>query len=157
MTLIHFRTVLLRTAALRCLAHDTFVSSDAHPTLPVAGQGIVAGKNVPAKTFVGLVSSVDFGVTLEIVATHKALAAMIALELTVTQVCLDVRLDVLFSAEASPAACMEADPFAIPLVRAVDKRGNLIDCDTSLVDGCMDSVVEVKVINGCNSRGQSGL
>lgn len=149
--------MLLGTAALCVFAHNALVSSDAHPTLPVTSQGVMTGEHVSTETFVGLVSSMNLSMAFQIVATDEALVAMIAFELAVTQVGLDMGLDILLPAKPSFTAWMEADPFAILGVRARDVRSDLIDGDTGLVDGCVDPFVKVQVVNRRDSRGELWL
>lgn len=112
--------MLLGAAALCGLAHNALVSSDAHPALTVTSQGVMTGEQVSTEAFVGLIARVDLGMAFEIVTTDKALAAVVALVLAVTQVGLDVGLDVLLPAKPSLAARVEADPFAILGVRTRD-------------------------------------
>ena len=117
----------------------------------------MAGENVSTEALVGLVSRVNFGMAFEIVTTDEALAAVVALVLAVTQVGLDVGLDVLLPAKPSLAARVETDPFAILGVRTRDVRSDLIDGDPGLVDGCVDPVIKVQVVNRRDSRGKLGL
>lgn len=74
----------------------------------------MASENVPAEAFIGLVPCMDFGMAFEIVTAYKALAAVITLELAVTEVRLDVGFDVFFSAKSSPATWVNTDPFSVP-------------------------------------------
>lgn len=80
----------------------------------------MTGKNISTEAFVGLVACVNLGMAFEIVTTDKALAAVVTLVLAVTQVGLDVGLDVLLPAKPSLAARVETDPFAILGVRTRD-------------------------------------
>lgn len=105
--------MLPRTAALHCLPDNPLVSSDTHSALSMARQGVVPSEYISAKTFVWLVSGVNLCVPFEVVAAHKTLAAMLAFVLTISQVCLDVRFDILLSAKSAPTLWMETHPFSI--------------------------------------------
>lgn len=56
----------------------------------MAGEGVLAGEASAARALVGLVAGVDLGVALQIVLADEALAAVVALKLTVTQVGLNM-------------------------------------------------------------------
>ena len=99
MSLIHFRPMLSRTTALSGLAHNTLVAANAHASLPMPGQGIMSGEHIAAETFIWFVTGVYLGVALKVVSADEAFIAVITLVLTISKVCLDMGLDVLFPSE----------------------------------------------------------
>jgi hypothetical protein len=56
----------------------------------VPSQSIVPSEYVATETFIWLVSSVNLGVTLQVMSANEALVAMITLILAITEVGLDV-------------------------------------------------------------------
>ena len=58
--------------------------------------------------------------------THKAFVAVVASELPITEMGLDMRLDVLFPAEFLAAIFVPADPFVVDRIRALDELGNVV-------------------------------
>lgn len=139
--------MFLWTATLGCLAHNTLVTADAHSSLSVPSQSIVPSEYIATKTFIWFVSSVNLGVTLQVMSTNEALVAMITLILAITKVGLDVGLDIFFSSEPPLAAGVKANPLSILRVRARDVGGDLIDGDPSLFDRSMNPSIKVKAIN----------
>ena len=93
-------SVLARSAAFYYLLHDPFESSNAHPSLPMASQSIVSGEAVTALARVWLHTAMDLSMTLQVMLTDKTFLAVRALELPVSKMCLNMRLDVLFPAKA---------------------------------------------------------
>jgi hypothetical protein len=69
---------------------------------------------------------VDLGVAFEIVAAHETLATVVAAELAVAEVGLNVRLDVFFSAEFLVAVFVLAGPFGVNGVWAFDELGYVV-------------------------------
>lgn len=104
----------------------------------MAGQRVVPGERVPAETLVRLVSGVNFGMSLEIVSTNKALIAVVTLVLAITKVSLNVRLDILLSSKPPLTSWVQADPFSVLGVWAIDVRGDFLQRDTGLCNGCLD-------------------
>ena len=143
--------MLPRTTALHCLPDNPLVSSDTHSALSMAGQGVVPGEYVSAKTLVRLVSGVDLCVPFEVVAAHETLAAMLAFVLTISQVCLDVRFDILLSTESAPTLWMKTHPFSIFYIGTEYEGRDLVRGDSCFVDRCMNSGVEIQVVNGCRA------
>jgi hypothetical protein len=70
-------------------------STDAHPSLSMSSQSILSSKACPARTLIRLVSGVDFSVSLEIMLSNEALATSIAAELSVSEMRLNVRANIL--------------------------------------------------------------
>lgn len=60
----------------------------------MAGESILSGETGAAGAFVGFVTSVNLGVTLEVMLAHEALAAPIASKLTIAKMGLDMGSDV---------------------------------------------------------------
>lgn len=147
-SLTHIRSMLSRSATLRRLSHDPFVTADAHSSLPVPGQCVMSCKHVSTETFIWLVSGMDFGVPLQVVSANKAFITVVTLVLAIAQVCLDMRLYIFLSAKSSATPGMKAHPFPISRVWAVNKGGDLVNCNSGLVDGRMNSSIEVEVANG---------
>ena len=98
----------------------------------------MASKAVATFAGVRLDTSVDLGVSLKVVLTDKALLTRGALVLTVVEVSLDVRLDVLLAAELLSTVLVCACPLAVTCVRAADELSDLILSDTSLCLGLLD-------------------
>ena len=77
----------------------------------------------------------DFGVPFEIVTSHKTLAAVVASKLSIAQMGLDMRLNVLFSAELLVAVIIFADPFVVSAIRGLDELRDVIQSDVCRFDG----------------------
>ena len=76
----------------------------------------------------------DLGVAFEVVASNKALVAVVTAELTIAKMCLDVRLDVLFSAKFLVAVLELADPFVVTWVWSFDELSDVVESDVGLFD-----------------------
>ena len=88
---------LLWSAALHLFLYNTFKGTNTHAALAMSGQSIVPGEAITAFARVRFDPAVDFRVPLEVVLPDEALPAMIATELSVAKMCLDMRLDILLS------------------------------------------------------------
>jgi len=82
---------------------------------------------------VGLVTAVNLCVTLQVVLSNKALAAVVALELTVTKMGLDVSTNVLLAAELLVAPIEEAGPLAIAVILGTDELLDILRRDASVL------------------------
>jgi hypothetical protein len=81
---------------------------------------------------------------LQIVAAYETLAAMIALELPIPEVRLNVRFDVLFSTESPVTAIVRANPFVVFGIRTGDICCDVIQGDTSVFDGRINSGIKIE-------------
>ena len=85
----------------------------------------------------------DLCVALQVVLANKALAASVALVLAVTEMCLDMRSDVLPSAKDLGAALVEASPLASGRILFADVLLDLFGRDAGkLVAGVYFKIVE---------------
>ena len=73
-------SILARTTTSDLRTFEAWESTIADTTLTVACEGILSGKAVAARALVRLVTTVNFGVTLQIVLSNEALATVVALE-----------------------------------------------------------------------------
>jgi hypothetical protein len=105
--------VLARASTLNDFLDYALEGTDAHPALAMTGQRIMAREAVATGTRVGLDTTVDLGVALEVVLANEALATVRALELAVPEMGLHVGLDVFFAAEALVAGGEEAEVFLV--------------------------------------------
>jgi hypothetical protein len=101
-------------------------SAVADSTLTVTGQGILSSKAVAARALVGLVATVNLCVTLEVMLSNEALAAVIALELAIAEVGLDVGTDVLLAAELLVASIKQTGPLAIAVILGADETLDIL-------------------------------
>jgi hypothetical protein len=95
-------------------------------------QGIVSGKAVPTLTRIWLHAAMNFGMAFEIVLSDEAFLAVGALELSVSEMGLDVRLDVLLPSKAFLAIRVETNPFSIERIRSRNEGSNVVNSDSSL-------------------------
>lgn len=135
--LLQARPLLPRPAAPRHLAHGVGEAAAADAALAVPGEGVLAGEAAAAGAAVRLVARVDFGVPLQVVLPHEALAAMVAAELPVAQVRLHVAADVLAPAERLAAGWEEARPPVAERVLRADVRGDFFGGDARVFDRCV--------------------
>jgi hypothetical protein len=94
----------------------------------------------------------DLSVSLEVVATNEALVAVIAFELTITKVGLNVRLNVLFAAETFVAILVSADPLVVRRLRTLDELRNVVNGDVGFLNGGFDAGLEVEIRDRHASR-----
>lgn len=102
--------------------------------LTVAGQGVLSGEAVATGALVRLVAAVDLRVALQVVLADKAFTAMIALELTVAEVSLDMSTNVLLAAKLLVAAVEKASPLAIAVVLRANVALDFLSTDASVFD-----------------------
>jgi hypothetical protein len=76
----------------------------------------------------------NLGMALEIVLSHETFLAVRALELSVSEMSLNMRLDVLLPSKAFLTFGEKANPFSVRGVRSRNERCNIINCDSSLSD-----------------------
>ncbi|KAI6751422.1 hypothetical protein HG531_006118 [Fusarium graminearum] len=133
------RTALLgRSSSLDNLTHDIVESTNTHASLTVSSESVVASEAVAAFTGIRLDSSVDLGMSLKIVLPDEALLACGTLVLTVVEVSLNVRLDVLLAAELLTTVLVCACPFAVACIGAADELSDLILSHTGLCLGLLN-------------------
>lgn len=154
---IHLRAVLPRSTFLDHLLNNALKCANAIPSLAMACQSIMTGKCVAAQAWVWLGPGMDFGVSFEIVTSHKTLAAVVASKLSIAEVGLDMRLDVFFPAEFLVAVVIFAHPFVVNGVWPFDELGNVIQGDICLFDGSAHTRFQFKVGNREPSGGVLGL
>lgn len=131
-SIIHFRTMFPGSTTLDDLLDDSLKCTNAHTTLPMSSQGIMPGKGIATRTWVRFAAGVNLGMALEIVASDEAFLAMVATELSVTQMSLNMRLDVLFSAESLVAVFVLANPFVVSRVWPFNELCDVIEGDVCL-------------------------
>jgi hypothetical protein len=107
-------------------------------TLAVACESILSGKAIAAGALVGLVATVNLCVALQVVLSDEALAAVIALELAITKMGLDVGTDVLLAAELLVAPIEETGPLAIAVILGADEALDILGRDTGVLDASVD-------------------
>jgi hypothetical protein len=84
--------------------------------------------------------------SFEIMSANETFITMITFELTISEMSLNVRFDILFPAEPSIAAGMKTDPLPILRVWTRNVGGNFFDCDPCLRDRCLNSGIEIEVV-----------
>jgi hypothetical protein len=130
--------VLARTTASDLRTLEAGKSTVADPTLAVACESILSGKAIAAGALVGLVTTVNLCVTLQVVLSNEALAAVVALELAITEMGLDVGTDVLLAAELLVAPIEETGPLAIAVILGANEALDILGRDTSVLDASVD-------------------
>jgi hypothetical protein len=141
--------LLRRTTTSRGLQGVAIVSSNAHIALTVTGQGILTSETSTTAAGERLLASVGLQVALEIMTANKFLIANIALVWTVIEMGLHMGLDILLATEAAILAIMpQAHPLSVLGIGARDVLVNLIVGDTRLSNGCLDTSIEVEIIEG---------
>ena len=108
--------VLARTTTSDLRTFKAWKGTVTDTTLTVARESVLSGKAVAARALVRLVTTVNLRVTLQIVLSNEALAAVVALELAIAKMGLDVGADVLLAAELLVAAIEETSPLAIAVI-----------------------------------------
>ena len=137
-SIIHLRPVLAWSTSLDLFLDDTLESTNAHTSLTMSGQSIVSSEGVTAEAWVWFATSVNLGVTLEIMTPDEALAAVVTTELSITEVSLHVGLDVLFTTEALIAVLRMCRPICCRW--GLDHRCTVeifVKCDVCLFNGCL--------------------
>jgi hypothetical protein len=130
--------VLARTTTSDLRTLEAWKSTVTDSTLAVACESILSGEAVAAGALVGLVAAVDLCVTLEVVLSDEALAAVVALELAITEMGLDVGTNVLLAAELLVAPIEETGPLAIAVILGADEALNVLGRDASVLDASVD-------------------
>ena len=133
-SVVHIRTMFSRATSLDDFLDDAFECTDAHTSLAMSCQSIVPGEGIAACTGVWLAARVDLGVAFEVVASNKALVAVVAAELTIAKMCLDMRLDVFFAAELFVAVFVFADPFVVAWVWSFNELSDVVESDIGFFD-----------------------
>lgn len=151
-TLVHLGAVLAWATSLDDLLDSTFERADAHATLTVTGQSVVTGERVAASTRVWLVAGVDLSVAFQVVASYEAFAAMVAAELTVAEMGLNVGFDVFLSAEAFVAFRIGADPFVVHGVGTVNELYDVVECNVCFFNRCRYSRLKIEIGDGHSAR-----
>lgn len=132
--IFHLRSMLLGPPSLDDLLHNAIEGANAHSSLSMPRQGVVAGKRISTQTRMGFRAGMDFGVALEVVASDEALLAVITAELPVTKMGLYMGFDILFAAESLVASFIYAAPFVVNRIRTLDKLCNVVQADIGLFD-----------------------
>ena len=78
----------------------------------------------------------NLSMTLEVMAADEAFLAVVASELPITEVSLDMRLDVLLTTESLVAIFILADPFVVIGHWTVDELRDIVEADICFFDGC---------------------
>src|SRR2546423_4312246 len=156
----HLRSVLSRSATFDKLSGDSVNCTNAHSPLSVSRKSILSGKGVPTEARIRLGAGVDLGMSLQVMAAHESLVAVVALELPIIKVGLHVRFDVLFSAEALVAVVELANPLVVHRIWPFYVLRNVIQGNIRLLDRSADAWFEVEVRNRhspwrqcCSDRG----
>lgn len=97
----------------------------------------MSGKAVAAKAWIWFDTTVNLCMSLQVVLAYKTLLAVRALELTIAEMGLDMRLDIFFATKALVAVLVETKPFAITWIRTGDEVGDVIDGNTRFSDGLL--------------------
>ena len=95
------------------------------------------GETIAARAQMWLLPGMYLCMPFEIVLSHKSLVAMVAAPLTVAEVGLNMRTDILLASKQFVAAVICAHVSVI-LQWACDIRGNFIFCDTGLLINSID-------------------
>lgn len=131
--LVHLRSMLPRSPLLDHFLHHALECADAVSPLSVPGQRIVARKRIATETWVRLGARVNLGVAFEVVAAHETLVAMVTSELSIAEMGLHVRLDVLLSSKFLVAVLVLADPFVVGQIGAFDELCDVVQRDVGLL------------------------
>jgi hypothetical protein len=118
---IDIRTVVLslgRATTLGGLGNHSGKAANAHITLAVTCESILSGEARTTSTCERLIAAVCLEVTFEIMSADEMFLADVALELTVSKVCLDVRLNVLLPPKAAKAVREQTYPLAVLGIRS---------------------------------------
>jgi hypothetical protein len=132
--IFHLWSVLLGPSSLDNLLHNAVKCANAHSSLSMSCQGIMASKGIPTQTRMWLCAGVNFGVAFEVVAADEALLAVITSELPIAKMSLHVRFDVLLAAESLVATLECAGPFIVDWVGAFNELCNVVQGDIGLFD-----------------------
>jgi hypothetical protein len=108
-------------------------ATNTHAALAMASESILPGKSSVAGTLVRLVTGVDLGVTLQIMLSDKTLAASIAPELSITQMCLDMGANVFSPTESLVTSRKEAGPPTVYDVLVADETLDIFWCNTGVL------------------------
>ena len=82
---------------------------------------------------------------LEVMATNEALLAMVASELTISEMCLDMRFNVLFPAKLLAAVDISAHVLAVNWIWSFDELCNVIDRNVGVLNRSFDARLEVQI------------
>ena len=141
----HLWSVFPGPTSLDVLLDHAIKCTNAHSSLPMPGQGVMAGEGVSAKTGIGLGACVNFGMSLEVMAAHEALLAVVTSELSVAEMSLNVGFDVFLATEFLVATFKIASPLVVHRIWAFDVLGNVIKTDVRLLDGGLNAWLQVEV------------
>jgi hypothetical protein len=117
------------------LFHNALKGSNAHPSLTVSSQCIMAGKAIATKTRIRLNTTVDLCVTFKIMLADEAFLAVWTLILAITKMCLHMRLNVFLASKTLLALWKQTSPFLIGGIRAFDVTSDIINGNASVCDG----------------------
>jgi hypothetical protein len=137
--------MLSRSATFDKLSCDPINCADTHAPLSVSSESVLPGECVAAETWIGFGASMNLGVPFEIVAAHESFVAVIALELPIVEVSLDVRFDVLLPAKSLIAIVEFANPLVVRRIRPIDVLCNVIQGNIGLLNGGANTWIKVEV------------
>jgi hypothetical protein len=137
--LVHLWSVLSGSPSLDHLLDNTIKCANAHSSLSVPCQGVVTSKWVSTETRVRLAAGMYFGMAFQVVASNETFLAVVASELTIAKMGLDVGLDVLLPTELLIAILKFANPFVIHRVWSFDELRNFIQADVGLLNRCLNA------------------
>jgi hypothetical protein len=118
-------------------SYGIWKTTDTHSALAMARKCILSCEACATWALVRLVSGVDLRVALQVMLADKALATSVALELTISKVCLNVRSDVFSSSEDLAAALVKARPLARRRILFTDVSLNFFWCNAGVLKACI--------------------
>jgi hypothetical protein len=137
--------VLSGPASFDELSCHSINGTDAHSSLSVSSESVLSSKGITAKTRIWLGPRMNLCMPLEIMASHESFIAVIALELSIIKVGLDVRFDVFLPAKSLIAIVEFANPLVVHRIWPFYVQCNVIQRDVCLLDGSTDAWFEVEV------------
>lgn len=133
--------MLLRPAALGLPSNGISKTTDAHTALSVPCKSVLSRKTGTAGALVRLVASVNLCMTLEVMLSHKAFATPIALVLSVAEMCLDMRANILPPAEDLAAILVQTCPLVRLGILLTDVALDFFGSDA----GILETRIEFKI------------
>lgn len=144
-TIVHLWPVLAGSTSLDLFLDHAFECTDAHASLTMTSQSVMTSEGVAAETWVWFRTCVNLGMSLEVVSSDEALLAVVAAELSVTKVRLNMRFYILLAAELLVAVIEFASPLLISGIWAFDELCNVVKVDIGLLDRGLNAWLEVEI------------
>lgn len=130
----HVRSIFPGPASLGRGLTDSLKATHAGVPLSMSRECVVPSETTSTRTWIRLDAAVDLRMPFQVMLAHERIPAMDAAVLSIPEMGLNVRFDVLFASKAAVAVGVGARPSAVKRVRTTDIGRNFLRTDAGIFD-----------------------